>query len=108
MEVEALILADPVGRIFGSLPSIFSMLDVIPMEVPANVRRLYTFRQTYDRPRGCRINLEKHLHAIEYGSVNAGTMWLTDQTFPKVPHVNMDDIDQLREVVMQVACGGGS
>lgn len=108
LEVEALILCDPVGRIFGRLPSLLSVLDVIPMTVPANVRRLYTFRQTCDRPRGCRVNLEKHLHAIEYGSVNAGTMWMLDQSFEHVPHVNMDDIAPFRETVLQVCCGGGS
>lgn len=105
LEVEALMLCDPVGRIFGHLPSIFSMLDVIPLTVPANVRSLWTWRQVYDRPRGAKIRLQKEFTALTDDSVNAGTIWHADTIKKSIPHVNMDDLNDFALTVRKVACG---
>jgi pimeloyl-ACP methyl ester carboxylesterase len=107
LEVEALLLCDPVGRIFGHLPSVFSMLNIIPLTVPANVRNLWTWRQVYDRPRGAAIRLAKDFSAMEANEdkVNAGTIWHADKVKTSIPHVNMDDLNEFSDTVRKVACG---
>ncbi len=111
MPVEALLLCDPVGRFFGHLPSSFSMLDVIPIRVPANVRKLYTWRQKANYPRGGRIVLEKPYAALSDGKndggVNCGTSWIEDKIFHFVPHESMDDHPDFQRTILQIACPRG-
>jgi pimeloyl-ACP methyl ester carboxylesterase len=107
MQVDAMILCDPVGRWLGSWPSICSMLNVLPVVVPANVRNLWSFRQTRQRPYGARIALQREAQAIGFGRINAGTLWRGQTVLAEVPHVNMDDLPKFQETVY-LAVGNNS
>lgn len=105
--VDDLLLVDPVGRWFGSLPSACSMLNVIPLVVPENVRRLYSWQQTFDYPRGANITLAKEFSALQSNTdpINCGTQWITAVTKQHVPHVNMDDLSEIHFRAIDISCG---
>jgi pimeloyl-ACP methyl ester carboxylesterase len=88
--VDHLFLIDPVARWLYRWPSIFSMLNILPITIPANVRRATVWRQTRNRPRGANVRVESKPGEYQ-DNVNRGTHLVIDPAFKFVTHENMDD-----------------
>lgn len=102
LPVDRLYLIDPVARWLSKFPSIFSMFNILPITVPANVRNTKVWRQTSNYPRGARVRQEAS-SGDPTDMVNCGGQ-IEQTVFPYVPHENMDDLSQIKDAVYVGTC----
>ena len=98
IDVEWLILCDPVWRPRFLINYWLSMLDVFSIRVPNNVHNLFITRQSFDYPRGAGIKLEDETR----------TSWIRpdhDIVYPEIPHRNIDKVSmEFKKKAMEEAC----
>lgn len=104
--VDHLFLIDPVARWLYRWPSIFSMLNVLPITIPANVRRATVWRQAYDYPRGADVRVAvREQFENNDDNVNRGTILSQVTPYKHIPHVNMDDQWDIQQRIFDCMVG---
>ena len=89
--VELMFLLDGVYRWRDSAPSILSMFRFWSIDVPDNVKVLYSWRQSVSKPSGHKLNVNKDK-----------TSWIS-QTLA-VPHRKMDEVEAIHDRALELAC----
>lgn len=90
IDVETMLLVDPVWRIWGRFPSLSSLLSKWKIHVPDNVARLYSWRQEIDKPMG---------HPL----VTAGSTRHIEKMVER-SHSYMDDYEEIQTIALSTAC----
>ncbi len=87
-----MLLVDAVWRPTQYLPSFLSLLKWWVIDVPDNVRTLYSWQQKVNRPSGHKLNVAR---TTQHESVTLNVI-----------HQDMDDQPEIHAVAKRVACPG--
>ena len=94
IRVDAMVLSDAVWRPAANWPSIRSLFNGGRIEIPRNVRRLWSWTQTTNKPCGHELIVDEKY-----------TTWVKE-CVPDIRHQYMDDLEAFHEVALEVACPG--
>lgn len=96
IEVETMILCDAVYRPFNSFPSFTSMLPLWTLNIPNNVKKVYSFLQRTNKPQGHTVKIDDKRKTTHNTRLIEG-----------VTHQYMDDLPEFRDLCLAHGCPKG-